>query len=38
VHHDGRSSTGRPAKVASDEYRKGWDTIWAQKRDPHTLN
>jgi len=38
VHHDGRSSTGRPAKVATDEYRKGWDSIWAEKPDPHTLN
>ena len=21
-------STGRPAKVATDSYRKGWDAIW----------
>ena len=21
-------STGRPAKVSTDQYRKGWDAIW----------
>lgn len=24
-------STGRPAKVATDEYRKGWDAIWGKR-------
>jgi hypothetical protein len=38
VQHDARVSTGRPAKVASEEYRQGWDSIWAKKRRDHTLN
>jgi hypothetical protein len=38
VQHDMPSSTGRPAKVATDQYRKGWESIWAKKRDTHTLN
>jgi hypothetical protein len=25
-------STGRPAKVATDQYRKGWDAIWGPRR------
>jgi len=25
-------STGRPAKVATDQYRKGWDAIWGRNR------
>jgi hypothetical protein len=24
-------STGRPAKVATDQYRKGWDAIWGKR-------
>lgn len=38
VRHDARPSAGRPAKVASDEYRKGWESIWAAKRRSHELN
>ena len=38
VQHDARVSTGRPAKVASEEYRQGWDSIWAKKRRDRTLN
>ena len=38
VHHDGRVSTGRPAKVASDRYRRGWESIWAEKPSKHSLN
>jgi hypothetical protein len=38
VQHDGRSSTGRPAKVATDEYRKGWESIWANGRPNRALN
>ncbi len=29
---------GRPAKVATAEYRKGWESIWAKKTDRRTLN
>ncbi len=38
VQHDTRSSTGRPAKVATEEYRKGWESIWAKKRPNRELN
>ena len=38
VQHDGRGSIGRPAKVASDQYRKGWDSIWAKNRPNRALN
>ena len=38
VQHDARPSTGRPAKVATDEYRKGWESIWADKGPDRTLN
>ena len=37
VQHDGRPS-GRPAKVATEEYRKGWESIWAKKPRDRTLN
>lgn len=32
------ASRGGPAKVASDEYRRGWDTIWSKKRPSSALN
>lgn len=38
VQHDARLSTGRPAKVASADYRRGWESIWAKKRTDRTLN
>lgn len=38
VQHDARPSTGRPAKVATEQYRKGWESIWAKKPDEHSLN
>ena len=38
VEHDTRSSTGRPAKVATEQYRQGWESIWAGKRDTRALN
>jgi hypothetical protein len=38
VQHDGRSSTGRPAQVATQQYRKGWESIWAKKPDTRALN
>jgi hypothetical protein len=38
VQHEGPNTTGRPAKVATDQYRKGWESIWAKKRDANTLN
>jgi hypothetical protein len=38
VQHDARPSTGRPAKVATEEYRKGWESIWAKSRPDRTLN
>jgi hypothetical protein len=34
----GRASTGGPAKVATDRYRKGWESIWAKKPADTTLN
>ena len=37
VHHDARAHTG-PAKVATDEYRKGWESIWAKPHPDRTLN
>ena len=33
-----RSSTGRPAKVATEQYRKGWESIWAKKPKERSLN
>ena len=38
VQHDGRSSAGRPAKVVTDQYRKGWESIWANERPNRALN
>lgn len=38
VHHSGSSSAGRPAKVATERYRKGWESIWAKKQPDRTLN
>jgi hypothetical protein len=38
VAHDARLSTGRPAKVASEQYRKGWESIWAKGRRNRSLN
>jgi hypothetical protein len=38
VQHDNRPSSGRPAKVATEQYRKGWESIWAKKPDRHSLN
>jgi hypothetical protein len=32
------TSGGGPAKVASDQYRRGWDTIWSKKRPTSELN
>jgi hypothetical protein len=29
-----QESTGRPAKVATDSYRKGWDAIWGGRATP----
>ena len=38
VQHDARPSTGRPAKVATERYRKGWESIWSKERDVRELN
>ena len=38
VQHDGRVASGRPAQVATDEYRKGWESIWSSKRKSRELN
>lgn len=32
------TSAGRPAKVATEKYRSGWDAIWGKKRTPSALN
>ncbi len=38
VQHGARESRGRPAKVASERYRQGWDSIWAKSSREHSLN
>lgn len=38
VYHDARPSTGRPPKVSSERYRRGWESIWAKKPSTHSLN
>lgn len=38
VQHDTREPTGRPAKVATEQYRKGWESIWAKNRPDCSLN
>jgi hypothetical protein len=38
VQHDGRSSRGRPVKVATDQYRRGWESIWAKAGSNRALN
>ncbi len=38
VQHGARAPTGRPAKVANDRYRTGWESIWAKKPPEHSLN
>ncbi|MGD8606157.1 MAG: hypothetical protein PVH21_02610 [Myxococcales bacterium] len=38
VQHDARGSAGRPAQVATERYRKGWESIWAKKRGSRALN
>lgn len=38
VQHETRVSKGRPAKVATEQYRKGWESIWAKKGESRTLN
>ena len=38
VQHDARPSAGRPAKVATEQYRKGWESIWAKSRPDRSLN
>jgi len=38
VQHQGSSALGRPAKVASEDYRRGWESIWSNKRRNQALN
>ncbi|MGB8329932.1 MAG: hypothetical protein WCE62_07375, partial [Polyangiales bacterium] len=38
VEHEVRGVPGRPAKVATDGYRRGWESIWAKKRNTTALN
>jgi hypothetical protein len=38
VQHQGSSARGRPAKVASEDYRRGWESIWSNKRRNQALN
>jgi len=38
VQHEMPSSPGRPAKVATDRYRRGWESIWANKQNARALN
>jgi hypothetical protein len=37
-HEAPRSSAGRPAQVATEDYRRGWESIWAKKRSVRALN
>ncbi|NRA31838.1 MAG: hypothetical protein HRU17_00720 [Polyangiaceae bacterium] len=32
------SSEGRPAQIATDTYRKNWDTIWSRRSSNKQLN
>ena len=38
VQHDARAPQGRPAKVATEQYRRGWDSIWSKSRPDRSLN
>jgi len=38
VQHETPSSLGRPAKVATERYRRGWESIWANKQNARALN
>lgn len=38
VQHDMSPTLGRPPKVTTAQYRKGWDSIWAKKQPDRTLN
>jgi len=38
VEHDARAAAGRPAKVSTEGYRRGWESIWAKKRRDRALN
>jgi hypothetical protein len=38
VQHDARPPRGRPPKVATERYRKGWESIWAKRQEPRRLN
>lgn len=38
IQHEAPSSPGRPAQVATDRYRRGWESIWANKDDARTLH
>jgi hypothetical protein len=38
VQHDARPAAGRPAQVASERYRKGWESIFSKKRSSPALN
>jgi hypothetical protein len=35
---EARTAADGPAKVATDEYRKGWDAIWGKKRAKKLAN
>jgi len=38
VEHGAPAPAGRPAKVATENYRRGWESIWAKKRSSRALN
>jgi hypothetical protein len=33
----GAATTGRPAQVATETYRKNWDAIYGRNKKPGTL-
>ena len=33
-----KTTTSGPPKVATERYRKGWDSIWSEKSGSHALN
>lgn len=38
VELEARGTQGRPAKVATEQYRRGWESIWAKKPSTSALN
>lgn len=37
-HAASRAANDKPAQVATDAYRKGWDAVWGRRRPAQSLN